>query len=140
MKIKAKKLYPDAQLPQTMRKGDAAMDLYSYRDYKIEPDERVVVDSGIIMAIPEGYWGNIRDRGGLPVKHGIHTMSGVIDSNYRGEIKIVMINLGQETYTIKKGHRVCQIIIAKYENIGIEEVGELDDTNRGKDGFTSSGY
>lgn len=140
MKIKAKKLHPDAQLPQTMRDGDAAMDFYSYKDYEIEPGERVVVETGVAIAIPEGYWGNVRDRGGLPAKHGIHTMGGVFDSNYRGEVQIIMINLGQETYKIVKGHRICQMIIEKHEQVELEEVEELDDTNRGEDRLASSGY
>jgi len=140
MKIKAKKIYPDAELPKMMREGDAALDLYSQNDYTLKPGERTVVGTGVAMAIPTGYWGNVRDRGGLPFKHGIHTMGGVVDSNYRGEIKVIVINLGQEEYTIKKGDRVCQMIIHQHEIVEFEEVDELDETNRGKDGFASSGY
>lgn len=140
MKIKAKKIYPDAQLPQMMRDGDAALDLYAYDNYTLKPDERTTVGTGVAMAIPEGYWGNIRDRGGLPFKHGIHTMGGVVDSNYRGEIKVIVINLGQEEYTIKKGDRVCQMIVHQHEKVEFEEVDELGTTNRGEDGFASSGY
>lgn len=140
MKIKAKKLYKDAQLPQMMRPGDAAVDLYSYQDYTLKPGERLVVGTGVAVAIPQGFWGNIRDRGGLPLNHGIHTMGGVVDSNYRGEVKVIVINLGQETYTIKKGDRVCQMIIHQHEIVEFEEVEQLDDTNRGEDGFASSGY
>ena len=140
MKIKAKKLYKDAQLPQTMRDGDAAMDFYSYKDYQIKPGERIIAETGIAIAIPAGYWGNIRDRGGLPAKHGIHTMAGVMDSNYRGEVQIIMINLGSEVYDIKKGHRICQMIIEEHEQVELEEVEKLDDTNRGKSRLASSGY
>ncbi|MBU1202923.1 dUTP diphosphatase [Patescibacteria group bacterium] len=140
MKIKAKKIYPDAQMPQTMRPGDAAMDFYSYRDYEIKPGERIIVETGIAIAIPDGYWGNVRDRGGLPAKHGIHTMGGVFDSNFRGEVQIIMINLGQETYKIAKGHRICQMIIERHETVELEEVDELDETNRGDNMLASSGY
>lgn len=140
MKIKAKKLYPDAQLPKMMRNGDAAMDFYSYKDYEIKSGERVIVETGIAIAIPRGYWGNVRDRGGLPAKHGIHTMGGVFDSNYRGEVQIIMINLGAEIYNIKKGDRICQMIIEKHEDVEVEEVDELDDTNRGENRFASTGY
>ena len=140
MKILAKKLYPDAQLPQTMRPGDAAMDFYAYRDYELKPGQRVIVETGVAIAIPLGYWGNVRDRGGLPAKHGIHTMGGVFDSNYRGDVSIIMINLGQEIYNIKKGDRIAQMIIEKHEDIEVEEASELDDTNRGENRFASSGY
>lgn len=140
MKIKAKKIYPDAQLPQTMRAGDAAMDFYSYKDYEIKPGGRLIVETGVAIAIPDGYWGNVRDRGGLPAKHGLHTMGGVFDSNFRGEVQIIMINLGQEPYKIEKGHRVCQMIIEKHETVELEEVDELDDTNRGDNMLASSGY
>lgn len=140
MKIPAKKLYPDAELPKMMKDGDAAMDFYAYKDYEIKPGQRAIVETGVAIAIPSGYWGNVRDRGGLPAKHGIHTMGGVFDSNYRGEVQIIMINLGQETYKIEKGHRICQMIIERHELVEIEEVEELDDTNRGAGRFASSGY
>lgn len=140
MKIKAKKLYPDAILPQTMRPGDAAMDFSSYRDYVIKSGQRIVVETGVAIAVPLGYWGNVRDRGGLPAKHGIHTMGGVFDSNYRGEVQIIMINLGGEDYKITKGDRICQMIVEKHEDIEIQEVEELDQTNRGENRFASSGY
>ena len=140
MKIPVKKLYPDAELPKVMREGDAAMDFFAYKDYEIKPGERIIAETGVAIAIPEGYWGNVRDRGGLPAKHGIHTMGGVFDSNYRGEVQIIMINLGQEAYKIEKGHRICQMIIEKHENLDIEEVSELDETNRGEGRLASSGY
>ncbi len=140
MKIEAKRLYPDAILPQTMREGDAAMDFSSYRDYVIKPWQRIVVETGVAIAVPLGYWGNVRDRGGLPAKHGLHTMGGVFDSNYRGEVQIIMINLGREDYKISKGDRIAQMLIEKHEDIEIQEVEELDQTNRGENRFASSGY
>ncbi|MFA6252913.1 MAG: dUTP diphosphatase [Patescibacteria group bacterium] len=140
MKINAKRLYPDATLPQAMREGDAAMDFSSYRDYVIKPWQRIVVETGVAIAVPLGYWGNVRDRGGLPAKHGLHTMGGVFDSNYRGEVQIIMINLGREDYQIKKGDRIAQMLIEKHEDIEIQEVEELDQTNRGENRFASSGY
>jgi dUTP pyrophosphatase len=140
MKIPAKKLYPDAQLPQMMKEGDAAMDFYSYKDYELSVGEKVIVETGVAIAIPRGYWGNVRDRSGLAAKHSIHTMGGVFDSNYRGEVQIVLINLGQKTYSIKKGDRICQMIIEKHEDLEVLEVEELDETNRGEERFASSGY
>ncbi len=139
MKIKVKKLYKDAQLPQMMKEGDAAMDFYSYKDYELAPGQKVIVETGVVIAIPRGYWGNVRDRSGLAAKHNLHTMAGVFDSNYRGEVQIVIINLGKQKYNIKKGNRICQMIIERYEGVEIEEVEELDDTNRGSGRFGSSG-
>lgn len=140
MIIKAKKLYPDAQLPQMMKEGDAAMDFYSYKDYELSPGEKIIVETGVAIAIPRGYWGNVRDRSGLAAKHSLHTMGGVFDSNYRGEVQIVLINLGQEIYNIKKGDRICQMIIERHEDLEVVEVEQLDETNRGEDRFASSGY
>lgn len=140
MEIKIKKIYSDAQFPQTMRQGDAAMDFYAYKDYTIKPGQRIIVETGVAIAIPEGYWGNVRDRSGLAGKHGLHTLAGVIDSNYRGEIQVIIINLSQETYQIKKGDRIAQMIIAKHESIELIEASELDKTNRGEGRLASSGY
>ena len=140
MKISAKKLYPDAQLPQMIKAGDAAMDFYSYKDCEIKPGEKTIVETGVAIAIPRGYWGNVRDRSGLAAKHAIHTLGGVFDSNYRGEVQIIIINLGKEIYNIKKGDRICQMIVEKHEDLEVEEVAELDQTNRGESRFASSGY
>ncbi|MFA6466273.1 MAG: dUTP diphosphatase [Patescibacteria group bacterium] len=140
MIIKAKKLYIDAQLPQMMKEGDAAMDFYSYKDYELSPGEKVIVETGVAIAIPRGYWGNVRDRSGLAAKHSLHTMGGVFDSNYRGEVQIVLINLSQEIYNIKKGDRICQMIIERHEDLEVVEVEQLDETNRGEERFASSGY
>lgn len=140
MKISAKKLHKDAELPKMMKEGDAAMDFYSYKDYELNPGQKVIVETGVAIAIPRGYWGNVRDRSGLAAKHDIHTMGGVFDSNYRGEVQVILINLGQEKYNIKKGERICQMIVEKHEDLEIEEVEDLDDTNRGEGRFASSGY
>lgn len=140
MKLQAKKLYSDAQLPQMIKEGDAAMDFYSYKDYELAPGQKIIAETGVAIAIPRGYWGNVRDRSGLAAKHGIHTMAGVFDSNYRGEVQIILINLGKEKYKINKGDRICQMIIEKHEDLEIEEVEELDETNRGEGRFASSGY
>lgn len=139
MEIKVKKIDEQAILPKTMNPGDAAMDFSSLKDYTIEPGEKIIVETGIAVAIPEGYWGNIRDRSGLAAKNGIHTLAGVIDSNYRGEIRIVLINLGKEVYNIKRGDRIAQMLIQKHEEININEVNELDETVRGENRFGSTG-
>lgn len=140
MKIKIKKLVPEAILPQIGRVGDAAMDLVACKDYALAKGEKVLISTGIAIAIPAGFWGNIRDRSGLAAKHGLHTIAGVIDPNYRGEILVAMVNLGSEDYQIKAGDRIAQMLIQKFEDIEIEESSELEETNRGEKGFGSSGY
>jgi dUTP pyrophosphatase len=140
MIIKIKKLVPEATLPQIAKVGDAAMDLVACRDYSLAKGEKVLISTGIAMAIPAGFWGNIRDRSGLAAKHGLHTIAGVIDPNYRGEILVAMVNLGSEDYQIKAGDRIAQMLIQKFEDIEIEESSELEETNRGEKGFGSSGY
>lgn len=140
MIIKIKKLVPEATLPQIAKVGDAAMDLVACKDYALAKGEKVLISTGIAMAIPAGFWGNIRDRSGLAAKHGLHTIAGVIDPNYRGEILVAMVNLGSEDYQIKAGDRIAQMLIQKFEDIEIEESSELEETNRGEKGFGSSGY
>lgn len=140
MKIKIKKLVPEAILPQVSRVGDCAMDLVACKDYTLLAGEKVLISTGIAMEIPAGFWGNIRDRSGLAAKHGLHTLAGVIDPNYRGEILVAMVNLGKEDYQIKAGDRIAQMLIQKFEDIEIEETDNLEETNRGANNFGSSGY
>ncbi|KKP89461.1 MAG: Deoxyuridine 5'-triphosphate nucleotidohydrolase [Parcubacteria group bacterium GW2011_GWA2_36_10] len=140
MKIKVKKLKAEAVLPQMMRQGDAAFDLATCEDVLLHPGETKIIPIGLALEIPVGFVGNIRDRSGLAGKHALHTLAGIIDSNYRGEIGIVMTNLSQTDYQIKIGDRVAQMLIQKIEITEFEEVEELSDTNRGEKGFNSSGY
>lgn len=140
MEIKIKKINPEAILPQAMRTGDAAVDLYCVADLALKAGQRANVATGIALAIPTGYFGSVRDRGGLAAKHGLHTLAGVVDSNYRGELIVVLINLGSEDYQIKKGDRIAQLIIQKHEEVTWQEVESLDETERGEGRFASSGY
>lgn len=140
MKIKIKKLNAQAILPQAMRPGDAAVDLYACADAELAPGQRANISTGIAVALPEAYWGSIRDRGGLAAQHGLHTLAGVLDANYRGEIIVVMINLSQEKYQIKTGDRIAQMIIQKHETVEWQEVEDLGESNRGQGRFSSSGY
>ena len=139
MKIKVKKLNPDAKLPRYSHKGDAGADLYSIEDKILRPMERYGFHTGISMEIPEAYVGLIKDRSGLAVKNGLHTLAGVIDSEYRGEIGVVLINLGQEDFEIKGGDRIAQLLIQKVENAEFTEADELSDTARKQGGFGSTG-
>jgi len=140
MNIKFKKINDKATTPSFGSEHSAAMDLYASESVVLEPGEYTLVQTGIAMEIPKGYWGNVRDRSGLAAKHAIHTMAGVIDSDYRGEIKVALINLGKEIYNVAIGDRIAQMIIAKHESPTLEEVDELDETDRGEGSFGSTGY
>ncbi len=139
LKLKIKKLSPDAVIPKYAHAGDAAFDLYSIEDVVIKPNERLQIGTGLAMEIPDGYVGLIWDKSGLSHKSGLKTLGGVIDSGYRGEVKVGMINLGKEDYVFEKGHKVAQMLIQKIEHAEIEETLELSDTSRGVGGFGSTG-
>lgn len=139
MKLKIKKLHEEAILPNYAHEDDAGFDLYSIEDVEIAPNVRVQIRTGIAMQIPVGFVGLIWDKSGLSHKHGLKTLGGVIDSGYRGEVKVGIINLGEQTYKLEKGHKVAQMIIQKKETCEIEEVSDLEESHRGEGGFGSSG-
>ncbi len=139
MTLKIKKLHPEAILPKYLRSGDAAMDMYASEHKIIPPNQRELISTGIAMAIPEGYAGLIWDRSGMAANHGIKSMGGVIDSNYRGEIKVILHNLTNRPFSVEKGMRIAQMLIQKVEQKEILEVEELDDSIRGEKGFGSTG-
>ena len=139
MNLKVKKLHPDATLPKYNHADDAGMDFFAVEDVELAPGERTSVPTGIAMEIPIGYVGLLWDKSGVAHKGGIKTLGGVIDSGYRGEVKIGVINLSNEKYIFQKGHKVAQMLIQKVEKVEIEEAEELSDTVRGEKGFGSSG-
>ncbi len=141
MILEIKKLYPDAKLPEYAKQGDAAFDLYSYESQPInlDPGKRRTVKTGIAMAIPEGYAGIIKGRSGFAHKNGIDVLAGVIDSGYRGEIGVVLVNLGEETLKINKNDRIAQMLIQPVHTVEFKEVPALTETVRGTSGFGSSG-
>jgi len=139
--LKVKKL--DASLPDPAyaRAGDAGIDLYSKIDIILAPLSRALVPTGIALSIPHGYAGFVQPRSGLAAKHGIGIVNspGLIDSGYRGEVCVILINTDREAnYHIKKGDRICQLVIKKVEYVDIKIVNELDDTERGGGGFGST--
>jgi len=141
MKLRFIKVDKDVPNPAYIRDGDIAFDLRSNEeDYILKPMEKKVFKSGLKLEIPVGFVGNIRDRSGLPAKQSIHTMAGIIDPNFRGEIGIILINLGHEEFKIEKNMRIAQMLIQKCEIVQFEEANELAETNRGENGFGSSGY
>ena len=139
MKIKIKKINPDGKVPTRAKSSDAGYDLYSTVDMPITPTARQLVPPGIAIEIPEGYYGRIAPRSGLAVRAGIDILAGVVDSGYRNEIKVVMINLGEGLVSVNKGDRIAQLIIEKCYDVEWEEVNELSDSDRGEGGFGSSG-
>ena len=139
MKIFIQKIDPSAKLPSYAYEGDAGMDLFSCQDCKIEPGEKVLVSTGWKVAVPQGHAGFIWDKSGIAAKHHIKTMAGVLDSNYRGELLVVLTNLGKKPYKISKGEKIAQLVIEPVVAVNIIEVEKLDETIRGEKGFGSSG-
>jgi len=138
IKIKIKKLVSDAKIPSYAHLGDAGMDIYSNENLIIKPKHRALVKTGISMEFPEGNVALVWDKSGIANK-GITTLAGVIDSSYRGEIKIALLNIGSQNYEIKKGEKIAQILIQPISQGEIEEVFELNESSRGERGFGSSG-
>jgi dUTP pyrophosphatase len=128
-------------LPQQATPGSAGYDLSSAEDVVLQPMERKLVATGIRIAIPHGYECQIRPRSGLAIKHGISLPNtpATIDSDYRGEIKVPMINLGAESFTVTRGMRIAQMIFAEVAQARFEEVAELPESGRGEGGFGSTG-
>ncbi len=144
-KIEAKKLPHalDLPLPSYATENSAGLDLLAAidNDIIIKPLERVLVKTGLIIALPEGYEAQVRPRSGLAFKNGITVLNspGTIDADYRGEVGVILINLGSENFTITRGMRIAQIVIAQYTRSAFEEVEEVSTTIRGSGGFGSTG-
>ena len=130
-------------LPAYETSGSAGMDLRASLDQPmvLEPLQRAMVPTGIHIALPEGYECQIRPRSGLAAKHGITVLNtpGTIDADYRGEIKVILVNLSNEPFTINPGERVCQMVISRYSRAEWVEVETLDETERGSGGFGHTG-
>jgi len=131
------------ELPKYSTVHSAGLDLRAFlkEDVILKPLERYLVPTGLHIELPEGYEAQIRPRSGLAVKHGISIVNspGTIDADYRGEIKVILINLSNEEFVIKNGERICQMVINKYERISLQEVIELNETDRGTGGFGHTG-
>lgn len=137
MEVKIK-LINGGKMPAYKRIGDACLDCYSNEDVFIPLLCRKVIGLGFAMELPQGFEGVIRPRSGMST-NGIDEVIGTIDSNYRGEVKAIIINNSTENITIKKGDRICQLAIRKTEEISFIPVEELNESNRGANGFGSSG-
>ena len=139
--LRIKKLDPDITPPAYAHEGDAGLDLRSAEEVVLEPGERAMVSTGFTMALPEGYAAFVQPRSGLAARQGISIVNtpGLIDCHYRGEVKVILINLGREAFEVKRGDRIAQMVIQKVESARVEVVDELDDTARGEGGFGSTG-
>jgi len=139
VKVKIKKIKDNAIIPKYAHEGDAGVDLYSTEDYLLKPGESKLISTGISVTIPEGYVGLIWDRSGLAVKHSLHVLAGVVDSGYRGEVCVVLKNLGREDFNVTKDMRTAQMLIQPVVSATIEESDSLDETSRNEGGFGSTG-
>ncbi len=142
LKIRIRKLHPDALIPRYAHGPceDAGMDLHAVETVSLVPGETKLVPTGLAIELPPGYEAQIRPRSGLALKYSITLPNSpaTIDPGYRGEIRVIVRNLGREIFTIERGERIAQMIVARYEAVEWEE-GELADSVRGEGGFGSSG-
>jgi dUTP pyrophosphatase len=137
--IEVKKLRSDAVIPTRGSEYAAGADVYAVETVEILPGKRALVSTGLSMAIPNNMYIRVAPRSGLAVKQGIDVLAGVVDSDYRGELKVALINLGQERFIVKPGDRIAQIILEQIKLPSFLEVDSLSDTNRGTGGFGSTG-
>jgi dUTP pyrophosphatase len=136
--LKVRKVRPGARLPAFQHPGDAGLDLFSAVDEVLAAGELKAVPTGLQLAVPEGHAGLIWDKSGISL-HGVHRLAGVVDAGYRGEVKVVMINLGKEPFVIKQGMKIAQLLVQPVTAAEVTEVSDLDDTARGEGGFGSTG-
>lgn len=142
VEIKFVALFPDVQVPQYQNLGDAGADLRSRLSGEIPPLSRALVPTGLAIQIPQGYVGLVHPRSGLAIKSGVGMVNapGTIDSGYRGELQVILFNFDTEvSFHYSKGDRIAQLVIQKVEHATFREVKALDESERGTDGFGSSG-
>ena len=137
--MKVKRLTETAVLPSKGSSHAAGFDLVADEGGSIPSRRRVTISTGIAVAIPEGFYGRIAPRSGLAAKYGINVLAGVVDSDYRGEVKVILHNTGRTIYDFSQGDRIAQLIIEKCYSPEIEEVEDLDSTVRAAGGFGSTG-
>lgn len=140
--VNIKRLDPSVELPRYAYSGDAGLDLRANETVDIPPHARRLVSTGLAIALPDGYAGFVQPRSGMALKHGLSIANtpGLIDAHYRGELKIIAVNLdSSETIHIEKGERIAQLVIQEVPVVDLVEVDELDETDRGTGGFGSSG-
>lgn len=139
--VKIKRLHPNARLPEYAHAGDSGADLYATSDCTLEPLERKAVPTGLAAEVPRGIELQIRPKSGLALNHGVTVLNtpGTIDYGYRGEMKVILINLGPEPYHVQAGQKIAQMVVAPVLQAEFREVDQLSETTRGDGGFGSTG-
>jgi dUTP pyrophosphatase len=140
IEVAVRRLRPDAEIPSQAYEGDAGLDLVACEPALLEPGDRAVVPTGVAVEIPDGYAGFVQPRSGLAARHGIGIVNspGLIDSGYRGEIRVVLLNTGREPFSVEAGMRIAQLVIAPVASVRLVEVDELAASERSTHGFGSS--
>ncbi|MDF5720572.1 MAG: dUTP diphosphatase [Rhizonema sp. PD37] len=139
--VKVKRLTPEAQLPRYEHPGDSGADVVAVTDYTLQPMQWFAVPTGLSAEVPMGFELQIRPRSGLALKHGVTILNtpGTVDAGYRGEIKVILLNLGSVAFQINKGQKIAQLVVAPVAWGKFEEVDELSSSQRGNGGFGSTG-
>ena len=139
MSLRIKKLTYDAIIPTRGSGGAVGYDLYSTDEVVIPPTHRALIGTGVAIVLPPGVYGRVAPRSGLAVKNGIQVGAGVVDPDYTGEVKVVLFNHGDKDFEVKRGERIAQLVLERCETPDVEEIGLLEETERGAGGFGSTG-
>jgi dUTP pyrophosphatase len=141
MRLPVRRVRPDATLPSRAYDGDAGLDLPAAEAVVLAPGERAVVGTGLAVAVPDGHAGFVQPRSGLAAKHGITIVNapGLVDSGYRGEVTVVLLNTGDQPFEVEPGMRIAQFVVLPVASVEPIEVAELPETERGERGYGSSG-
>ena len=141
MTVKVLRSDPEAQLPAYAHPGDAGMDVRSIEELTLAPGARALVHTGLVLMLPPDAEAQVRPRSGLALKHGVTVLNtpGTIDAGYRGEVGVILVNLGAEPFTVEKGMKIAQIVVSPVAQAEIVEVASVDETDRGAGGFGSTG-
>ncbi|MDP3964071.1 MAG: dUTP diphosphatase [bacterium] len=137
--IRIKRLRPEAKMPEYSHPGDAGLNIYSCEKKTLLPGERYAFAIGWAMQFEAGYVGLFRDRSGLAKNHGLTVLGGVVDSGYRGEYQVIILNTGSEAYTVEAGDKIAQLLLLPIETAILEESDSLDQSDRGQGGLGSTG-
>lgn len=138
MELKVKKIHPAAKLPAYGHPGDAGLDLFSCGESELAPGEVKAIPTGLEMAIPPGHVGLVWDKSGLSLE-AVHRLAGVVDAGYRGEVRVVLANLGRRPFKISQGMKIAQMLVQPVQSVKVTEADTLDATSRGRGGFGSTG-
>ena len=141
MTVKVLRTDPAAQLPVYAHPGDAGMDVRSIEDVTLSPGARALIHTGLVLMLPPNAEAQVRPRSGLAFKHGVTVLNtpGTIDAGYRGEVGVILINLGTEPFVVEKGMKIAQLVVSPVAQAEVVEVTSVDETDRGASGFGSTG-